>query len=44
MRFSRGRRGRGSSFRRGRKSFSRGRRGSVGRRSGGLRQRIGFRM
>lgn len=41
MRFRR--RGRGSSFRRGRRSFGRGRRSMVGRR-GGLRQRIGFRM
>lgn len=40
MRFRR--RGRGSSFRRGRRSFKR--RGAVGRRAGGLRQRIGFRM
>lgn len=40
MRFRR--RGRGSSFRRGRRSFGR-RRSMVGRR-GGLRQRIGFRM
>lgn len=41
MRFRR--RGRGSSFRRGRRSFGRSRRGSAGRR-GPLRQRIGFRM
>lgn len=41
MRFRR--RGRGSSFRRGRRSFRRARRGAAGRR-GGLRQRIGFRM
>lgn len=41
MRFKR--RGRGSSFRRGRRSFKRGR-GRGGRSGGPLRQRIGFRM
>lgn len=40
MRFRR--RGRGSSFRRGRRSFKRGRRFGMAR--GPLRQRIGFRM